>query len=130
MAVRVTSGDVSPLIWDYDATVSLSPFITTANIVTDRLSALDTDSQLDSDTLAEIEKYLTAHFYTHCDPRLSQRKTADASGSFIENSYLDTAMMLDSTGNLKKILEGKNVKAKMTWLGRPPSEQTDYVDRD
>lgn len=127
---RVGSSDVSPLIWDYDTAVSLTPFITTATIVVDRLSALDTKSELSSDTLAEIEKYLAAHFYTHQDPRLASESTGNVSGSYESMSYLQTAMMLDSTGNLKKIIEGKNVRVGMKWLGKPPSDQIDYVDRD
>ena len=43
-------------------------------------------------------------------------------------------MGLDITGCLAKLNEeaktGKKIKAGLTWLGKPPSDQIDYVDRD
>jgi hypothetical protein len=129
MAWRCTADQVESLLRDYDETIDLTPFITTANVLTSRLSARDTESVLSSRVLAEIEKYLSAYFYTYRDPQTTEEQTADASGKFQERDYLHVAKMLDETGNLAKMLAG-SVHATLQWLGKVPSDQTDYVDRD
>ena len=39
------------------------------------------------------------------------------------------AMLFDETGYLRKISKGV-VLARVEWLGKPPSTQIDYKDRD
>ena len=48
--------------------------------------------------------------------------------------YGQTAKLLDTSGCLAEISKEAETGGKTTvgidWLGKPPSEQTDYVDRD
>ena len=69
MAKRCTPEEVELLLRDYDEDVDLDAFITTANIITDRLAAYDAanDSVLSATELKEIEKYLAGHFYRQAD---------------------------------------------------------------
>lgn len=133
---RTTAAEVQAILLDnYDGTSSLTAFIKTANIVVNRLSALDSDSVLDADTLEEIECYLAAHYYAHAD----QLKQAESTGrssmtyqgqtamGFRSTQYGQTALELDFSGNLSTM--GKK-QPSLAWLGKPPSEQTDYEDRD
>lgn len=140
MAQRTTVDKVRDVLVsgkDYDGSTDLQPFIDTAVVLADRVSSLDADSILDSTTLERIEAWLAAHLYCTPDrPRQSlSRGGANASyqgqtGMHLESTYYgQSAMDLDFTGTLRKI-NGGNVRAAASWLGRPPSSQTDYVDRD
>jgi len=40
-----------------------------------------------------------------------------------------TAMLLDVTGTLKRLNMPQSGRVKVQWLGKPPSEQIDYVNR-
>ena len=55
-------------------------------------------------------------------------------GSFEQNDWLRMAMSLDTTGYLAQLnagsKKGGKIEAGLTWVGLPPSSQTDYVDRD
>jgi hypothetical protein len=44
--------------------------------------------------------------------------------------YGQTATRLDKSGCLAALATGERKVAGGVWLGRRPSEQTDYVDRD
>ena len=44
--------------------------------------------------------------------------------------YGQTAKRLDVTGYLAKLDKPDRPKAGSIWLGKAPSEQTDYEDRD
>jgi len=94
-------------------------------------------------TLAEsVECFLAAHFYAHADQLLQSKSTGGSSGSFqgqtgqvlSSTQYGQTAMLLDVTGLLakrsKEAETGQKRVAGVSWLGLPPSEQTDYEDRD
>jgi hypothetical protein len=138
MAWRTTEEKVSLLLQeDFEDGNDLRPYITTANLVTSLVSSNDTGSLLSSALLAEIEEYLSAHFYCQQNQQLAEEKTADADGtrSWEYGKNLDgstwgqTAKLLDITGFLRKMDTGI-VRPKMTWLGKPPSEQTAYQDRD
>lgn len=137
MARRVTPTDVDAIIRDYDTDIDLAPFITMANVLTDKVSSKDTDSELTTGQLVEIERLLSAHFYDQRDHDLENEITGDAEGKYTgkfgmgleRTRHGQDAMMLDTTGYLRKISKGI-VKAGATWLGKPPSTQVDYVDRD
>ena len=120
---------------NYNGSTDLTTHITTATIVVDRLAALDTGGILSAAALAEIEAFLSAHYYAHHD-QLYQSKTTGRSGAtfqgqtgmgFKSTQYGQSALELDFTGNLASL--GKKAPS-MSWLGLPPSSQTDYEDRD
>lgn len=127
---------------DYDSVnqPSLTPFIRTANLVTNRMNTCATakDYTLDSDLLLEIETWLAAHFYSMSDRPYSTTRTDKAYAKFqgitkmgLEAShYGQTALNLDYSGCLSIINSTTNKSVSVTWLGKPPSEQTDYEDRD
>ena len=136
MAWRVTNEEVRALI-DADDSLSVAPFIDTATALTDYVSAQDTLGMLNAALLKEIEKYLAAHFYEHLDPQYIEKKTGDAEAkfqgefgmSFDGSKWGQTAKDLDVTGTLASLSRPKH-KVSLAWLGLPPSQQTDYVDRD
>jgi hypothetical protein len=138
MAIRALASDVRSII-DTDDDVILDPFISTANALTDQVSAADTDSQLSSNLLQQIEIHLAAHFYqAHRDRNYKSKTTGRASATFQgetgKNLYStdpgQTAMMLDATGYLYRMSQDKRPTAGFGWLGKRPSDQTDYIDRD
>ena len=147
MSQRTTSAAVIDLLvsgkqYDSVATPSLDPFIATATALTDLVEAADADDELNATVLERIEAYLAAHFYAHADQLYQERNTGKAGAVFqgktgmvlLSTQYGQTACLLDVTGYLarkNKEAEGAGRrKASMSWLGKPPSEQIDYVDRD
>ena len=52
-----------------------------------------------------------------------------ASAKFKERDFFREAALLDETGFLQGLAKGKT-QAGVEWLGLPPSEQTDFIDRD
>lgn len=144
MAIRTISASVQAILgghYDSDAATDLTPFIATANVLTDQVDACDTNNSLDSTELELIERYLSAHFYAHSDQIAKSRTTGDASISFQgttgkgldSTQYGQTAMLLDETGCLTRkntqMIEGKK-RATVTWMGKAKSAQTNYIDRD
>lgn len=137
MAWRCKESDVRDLIDSDDPNTRVAPFINTANALVDRLSDKDTDGILSAAILLQIECYLSAHFYAHKDPQVTQEKTGDASAAyqgefgkgFDGSSWGQTAKMLDETGFLAS-LDKLKIKAKVNWLGKPRSEQTPYNQQD
>lgn len=126
---RTSASSVQDILGgNYDGSTDVSPFIATATSVVDRLSALDTGSVLSSTTLELIERWLSAHFYTVMDPLKKSEGRGKSSADYNDRSYLDMAKMLDSSGNLGKLMNAKSIS--VSWLGLVPSEQTDYEDRD
>lgn len=136
---RTTSELVSGVLGgNYDGTTSLDPFIRAAYRLTNQMAtcASNRGVSVDSETLEEIETWLAAHFYGHADQFLSEKQTEKSSGKFqgqtgkgLESTqYGQTAIVLDPSGCLKALSAGN--RPQMAWLGKPPSEQTDYVDRD
>ena len=119
---------------DYDGTTTVTPFIDAANAVVSRVytCAANKGITLSTVELELIERWLAAHFYTTSDPVYQSKNTSKAGASFVRpkelEPYLDRAVLLDYSGCLKNILMRQT--ASLTWLGRPPSEQTDYIQRD
>jgi len=127
MATRTTIQAVRDIIGT-DEDLSITPFIRTANILTNWLDGQDTDNELDDDTLTEIETWLAAHFYAHRDQLLASANTGASGGSFQGDTgknldstlYGQTAMLLDTTGNLTRLslgVEDGKKTASLTWAG-------------
>lgn len=147
MPQRTTSADVQAILVtnkQYDGTTDLQPFIDTAVVLTDWLETNDTGGTLSETALERIEAYLAAHFYGHADQFFTSKSTGRASGSFqgqtqmvlMSTYYGQTACLLDTTGLLaqrsKDAERGSPVDygVGIEWVGKPVSEQIDYIDRD
>lgn len=136
MAWRITEDDVRGIV-QVSTSISLGPFIDTANTVTDHVDSKDTAGDLSDAMLREIEKNLAAHYYSLRDQLYSSKSTGKASGSFQGQTgmgfdftpYGQTAKRLDFTGTLASMDRTKH-RVSATWLGKPKSDQTLYEDRD
>ncbi len=134
MARTTTAAVKDILLKDYDTfnEPSLAGFIESASAVVTRVAECATRKgiTLSSEELELIERWLTAHFYVQSDATYSSRSTLRASGSFLasQDKYLQVAYTIDNSGCLQNIIENKS--PRMIWLGKRPSNQTDYVDRD
>jgi hypothetical protein len=135
MAWRITEDDLRATV-DVDSTIRLEPFIAYANVLTDRVSAQDSEGLLSTAELFEIERCLAAHRYSRRDQGFAQKATDKASATFHGKTDMglrstphgQDAISLDVTGYLGSIDKGR--QAQLAWLGKSPSDQTDYVDRD
>ena len=136
MAVR-TNDDLVRASIDVSSTLNLAAFIRRANALTDYVVSKDSNSVLTTALLLEIETCLACHFCARRDPQYREKNTGKAGAVFQGKSgmRLDStdwgqdAITLDVTGTLAGLNAGKR-KASVTWLGLPPSEQTDVWDRD
>lgn len=141
MAVRTNSAAVVDILGeDYDSVNSPSlagRIETAASMVDDVVACAIEKEQPISSTKAElIERWLAAHFYAVSDKPYTSRSTSGASGSFAGQtamaldftSYGQTAQQIDTSGCLAAF--GKRQTASAFWMGRPPSAQTDYDQRD
>ena len=120
----------------------LTPDIAAASIIVDDmvLCAATKGITYDSTRLELIERLIAAWHYKGChDQQLSSKSTGGASGSFTgqtafmltSNHYGQRAMALDRSGCLAAALGAvERKKARAAWLGKRPSEQTAYRDRD
>jgi hypothetical protein len=122
---------------DYDDTNNpdLTYHIRAANSFVNRVNTCATAKgyTLTSDELTDIETAVAAHFYTKSDRVYQSKSTMGASGAFVldpqvPEPYKSLAMEMDPSGCVNALLNRQRVGGY--WLGRPPSEQTDYVDRD
>lgn len=125
MAVRTTAALVGGII-EVDSNITLTPFIEIANeLVTECCTGGDhTDLRL-----AQIEKWLAAHFYTCRDMRAEMEKAGSVSQKlqskvdlgFDTSHYGQMAMRLDTEGSLaalnERIKKGKRASVSVTWLG-------------
>lgn len=127
------------LVRDYDGKTSLTPFIDTASSFVDDVVTCMSEKGLTAHSAAKlelIERWLSAWAYKQSDKALASKSTGGASGSYqgqtgigmSNNFYGQTALRLDTSGCLDGIDE--STTAEVFWAGRPPSEQTDYEDRD
>lgn len=140
MGIRTTQTDVEGVLGnDYDGSRDLTPFIKSANVMVDRVVTCATAKgiTLTTEEKFQIETWLAAHLYACSDRTLDQKNTADSGGKFSGTTgmrleatlYGQHAMVLDYSGCLEAIFQKRNRVSGM-WLGRPPSEQTDYDERD
>ena len=125
---------------DYDTAnaPSLTRFIQMANLFTNRVNtcAANRGVTLTSDELTEIEGLMAAHFYQASDQGYASKNTEGAGATFhgqtgkrLEGTkYGQAAMTLDPSGCVAAL--GNGARAGAFWLGKAPSNQIDYVDRD
>lgn len=145
MAIRTTPTNVKAiLLTQYDSTNApdLNAFIEAASLTTDKVDACDADGDLSTNELEMIERFLAAHNYLLADQAIASEKDLDASatyqgqtGMFFESTFFgQQAMLLDTTGCLSQINQKAKKGGKRTlefsWLGKAPSDQIDYSDRD
>lgn len=133
MARRTTAEEVKEILGDnYDSVncPRLTPFIDVANVMIDDVVTCAATKGITHSAakLRQMERLLAAHYYTISDPLYKSKQTADASATFMDRSYLEAAKMLDNSGCLTAAVSGQ--RAGLTWLGKPPSEQYDYDERD
>lgn len=124
---------------NYDGCAPLQPYVLAASGLVARMLTCATAKGYThtADERRGIAAALGAHFYCAMDALYMSRSTADASGSFQRTTgkrlegteYGQMAMMMDTSGCLSTFNNGAAF-ASLTWLGLPPSEQTDYEDRD
>lgn len=122
------------LLKDYDCinNPSLAGFIESASAVVTRVveCALRKGIIISSSEAELIERWYAAHMYVQSDASYKSRSTLRASGAFNKDwdSYLKVAQTIDPSGCLENAM--KNARVRAIWLGKRPSEQIDYVDRD
>lgn len=124
---------------DYDDvnSPSLDPFIAWAGLIVDEVyqCSVRKGKPYSTELLANLETWLASHAYATSDRVYTQRSTLRAAGSFggqldkyLEfTPYGQMAKLLDNLGCLESLGKKKSVGAY--WLGRRPSQQTDYEDR-
>ena len=118
------------------ANINLAPFIRRANALTNRVAANDADGVLSSAILLEIETLLACHYYERRDHAYAEKATGKASAKFqgtygmglMGTKWGQDAVELDETGFLRGLTQGVPT-ADVEWVGLPPTEQTDYIDR-
>ena len=131
MAIRTTSDAVAAILaGHYDGETDLTAFIEAASSIADDVAACASSegTSLSDVKLELIERWLSGHFYAQADPFYKSKSTGKASATFTDTDYSKIAEQLDSSGCLADILAGG--PARIDWLGKPPSSQIDYVDRD
>lgn len=117
---------------------SVDGFIATASVMVDRVITCATRKGVTvSSAEAElIERWLAAHFYMASDKGYQSRSTQGASATFqgqtgmrLESTdYGQAAMNVDPSGCLENM--NKRQVASAVWLGKPPSAQIPYDQRD
>lgn len=126
------------LLRDYDSrnNPSLTPFITSASMIVDRMVLCATESGITfSDAeLLEIEGWVAAYRYTHNNPVYSSKSTDGRSGSFLredsKNPYKAGALEMDPSGCLEQLLgPKKGIVPNFSWMGKTENEQQDYWER-
>lgn len=131
---------------DYDAADNpdLTPFIAAANAMTTQCvaDALNlkgftiTDTGAPTDLATQIETWLAAHFYCQSDKPLDNKSAGGASGKYQGSTgdglagtrYGLTAMRIDWSQCLRNL--DNQQRATGQWLGKPPSAQIPYVQRN
>jgi hypothetical protein len=113
---RVTATEVKQIIDLDTSTVTdekIEVFINMANLfINNTFSGV---TSLSSDTLKEIERFLSAHFLHALDPRAISEKAGEVAVRYAgkfgmglqATTYGQTALLLDTTGRLAVAAEGK-----------------------
>lgn len=129
---------------DWDGETDLDQFIGAATVVVDevaacadrKVSAGSLASDLTDTELELIERWLSAHCYALNDQTLASKNTRGAGGTFhgqtgmhLESTrYGQMAMTLDRSGCLAAL--HNRARARAVWMGKRPSAQVDYDQRD
>lgn len=113
----------------------LTPYIDTANSMVTQVNsdAVARGFSMTAAQLELIERWLAAHYYTKADPVLANKSQGKASGTFVRGQkepepYKDVAIGLDVSGMLSALLNRQT--AGVVWLGKPPSSQIPYTQRN
>jgi hypothetical protein len=134
---RTTVTAVAGILADnWNGTTGLQPFIDAASSMVDDIVTYDDEGVMTTSKLELVERWLAAHFYHCADPLLQSENNNKAGGQYQGQSamaldgsrYGQMAQKLDTSGYLEA-----NDAAGIVggfWLGKAPSDQTDYVDRD
>lgn len=143
---RTTPSKVKEVLMrDYDDVLapSLTPFIDAASLIVDDLEAA-ADEAPASARLALVETWLAAHAYVQSDQPYEEewvgkaKATYQAKGKLGQglagSKYGRFAAELDTTGYLAGLIASAEGKRRLTagadWLGKAPSEQTAWWERD
>ena len=130
MAIRTTEEEVQAVV-EVSSDINVLPYIDIATILVDKIveCAAERGQTLSDTQLRVIEAYLAAYFYSGRDPRYTKKKTERAEASFTVPVYWEMAKRLDTSGCLDSFGRDQHY-IEFAWLGKPPSDQIDYVDRD
>ena len=141
MGIRTGAQEVIGILggnYDTANNPDLTGFIAMASVMVDRAITCATRKSITIlSTEAELmERALAAHFYMQSDKGYQSRTTAGASASFqgqtgmrLESSdYGQMAMNVDPSGCLENM--NKRQVASGAWLGKPPSAQIPYDQRN
>lgn len=127
---------------DWDGTSSAQQDIDAATLIVDRVAACARakGKALSTAELEMVERLLACHFYKYSADRQYDNRNeqgAVVTGKFtgmtaLENlsgtTYGQSAQMVDYSGCLAAI--SRRATASMFWLGKTPSEQTPFWQRD
>lgn len=121
---------------NWDGKTGLQPFIDAANQLVTTVLSNDEDAVVTAANAEIIERWLSAHFYAVQDPLYISKNTGKAGASFHGKSNMDLsftpygqqAKKLDPSGYLEA-LDNKGL-VNVVWVGKPPSTQIPYRDRD
>lgn len=120
-------------IIEVDSTISLTPFITIANLMVDQCCT-DLDENYSADQLEQIETWLAAHFYTVRDMRAERERAGTVEEKFQSkvdlgfnsSHYGQMAMRIDFHGGLaaldKQTLNGIVKTVGINYLGTTKEE--------
>lgn len=132
-ALLETAGD-----YNLRSRPDLGVFVSSASAVMGRVvtCAARKGITLAADELELVERWLAAHLYAMVDQTYASKNTQSAGGSFHGQTglnldgtkYGQNARMLDYSGCLSAI--ASRAVAGGFWLGKPPSAQVDYEDRN
>lgn len=136
---RTNATDVKALLGANYNTISapsVTPYITAANLLVTKANtcAIAKGVTLDATTLEQMELWLAAGYYTRSDPMYKRKKSNKSEGETFggmynqTSHYFKTAFELDDSGCLRQLVAGR--RGGIEWLGKAPSDQTDYRDRD
>ena len=111
MAYRVTGEQVKQIFETNLSNSAIEPFIRSANVL---INSSEDMLELSSDLLFEIELWLSAHFASAYDQRISYQSIGDSKfsfqgeygKSFMSTDYGQRAVALDSTGTLQDLALG------------------------
>ncbi len=136
---RTTPGEVEGALGDdYACGRPLTIFIRMASSFVDRVVECATRKGFThtATELKDLETLVAAHAYQASDPGYASKTTAGASASFLGQAgmkfdatrYGQLAQTMDASGCVAAL--GQRKTATMDWLGKPPSEQIPYDQRD
>jgi hypothetical protein len=127
------------LLSNYDGSSSLTPFIDSASLITDRVSACSVrkGSPYTSSGLELIERWLAAWAYCLSERPEDQTRTLSAASTFSgktemgldANTFGQFVRTLDPLGCVEAVMSGGRRTAALAWGGKGRCEELPYEDR-